>query len=59
MEAAATDEFSANGFASGRVDRIAEAANVNKSSIYSYFGTKEGLFGPVLERVATEHLSAV
>lgn len=51
--AAAVDEFSANGLAGARVDRIAQAAGVNKERIYAYFGSKEGLFGAVLESCLT------
>lgn len=46
---AAAAEFSARGLAGGRVDRIAAEAGVNKERIYSYFGSKEGLFGAVIE----------
>ena len=45
---AATAEFSAYGFAGGRVDRIAANAGVNKERIYQYFGNKGELFGTVL-----------
>lgn len=45
---AATAEFSAFGLAGGRVDRIADAASVNKQRIYSYFGSKVGLFDAVV-----------
>jgi AcrR family transcriptional regulator len=61
--AAATEEFAAYGIAGGRVDRIAKAAKANKSLIYEYFGSKEGLFRAVLERhlkdvYRTVHFSA-
>lgn len=56
--AAATAEFSANGLAGARVDRIATAAGVNKERIYQYFGKKDELFDAVLAaemiRVMTE-----
>ena len=56
--AAATEEFSANGLAGARVDRIAAAAGVNKERIYQYFGKKDELFDAVLAaemiRVMTE-----
>ena len=45
---AATTEFAAVGIAGARVDRIAGAAGVNKSQMYSYFGSKDGLFDAVL-----------
>lgn len=46
---AATDEFAAYGIAGARIDRIAEAAQVNKSQIYSYYGNKDQLFDFVLD----------
>jgi TetR/AcrR family transcriptional regulator len=36
-----------------RVDRIADAAGVNKNLIYHYFGSKEALYLDVLERIYT------
>ncbi|TAM42832.1 MAG: TetR family transcriptional regulator [Burkholderiaceae bacterium] len=47
--AAAREEFSEHGFAGGRVDRIAERADMNKRLIYYYFGNKDDLFLAVLE----------
>lgn len=52
---AATAEFAQHGLAGARVDRIAGSAGVNKERIYQYFGSKEALFGAVLEH----HLAAV
>lgn len=46
---AATAEFAAVGIAGARVDRIAAASGMNKSQIYYYFGSKEGLFDAVLQ----------
>ena len=46
--AAAAEEFAAEGIAGARVDRIAERAQANKASIYSYFGNKDDLFEAVL-----------
>lgn len=48
--AAAMDEFAQYGYAGGRVDRIAERADINKRLIYYYFGNKDDLFLAVLER---------
>jgi AcrR family transcriptional regulator len=45
---AATTEFVAVGLAGARVDRIADAAGVNKSQLYYYFKSKGGLFDAVL-----------
>jgi TetR/AcrR family transcriptional regulator len=46
---AALDEFAARGFSGGRVDRIAENAQVNKRMIYHHYGSKDGLYLAVLE----------
>jgi AcrR family transcriptional regulator len=46
---AATAEFAAHGIAGARVDRIAAAAEANKSLIYAYFGNKDALFDAVFE----------
>jgi AcrR family transcriptional regulator len=48
---AATAEFAARGIAGARVDRIAEAAQANKAQIYHYFGSKDGLFDAVFDRI--------
>lgn len=47
---AAHDEFAEHGIAGARVDRIADAAGVNKERIYGYFGSKEKLFDTVIEQ---------
>lgn len=52
--AAATAEFAEHGLAGARVDRIAEAAGVNKQRIYGHFGSKDGLFDAVLARTMRE-----
>lgn len=41
-------EFASHGLAGGRIDRISRAAGVNRERIYSYFGSKLGLFEAVL-----------
>ena len=46
---AAVEEFAEHGPQGARVDRIAKSAGVNKERIYSYFGSKDGLFTAVLE----------
>ncbi|AYF98309.1 TetR/AcrR family transcriptional regulator [Protaetiibacter intestinalis] len=58
IEAAAA-EFSEHGLAGGRVDRIATAAGVNKERIYSYFGSKEGLFAAALADQLSRTVDAV
>ncbi|GAA1159615.1 TetR family transcriptional regulator [Nesterenkonia sandarakina] len=45
---AATTEFAAHGFAGGRVERIASAAQSNVRMIYAYYGGKSGLFDATL-----------
>ena len=47
--AAARAEFAAFGFAGARVDRIADAAGVNKERIYAHVGDKKRLFAAVVE----------
>jgi AcrR family transcriptional regulator len=57
--AAALEEFIAQGFASARLDTIAERAGVAKGTLYLYFDSKETLFeaavrgviSPVIERL--------
>lgn len=46
---AATAEFAAHGLAGARVDRIANAAGVNKERIYAHIGDKVVLFSAVVE----------
>jgi TetR/AcrR family transcriptional regulator len=50
---AATTEFSANGLAGARTERIAEMAAVNKALLYYYFRNKNDLYAATLEAVAT------
>lgn len=49
---AATREFSANGLAGARTERIAESAGVNKALLYYYFRSKDALYRETLEGVA-------
>src|SRR5687767_15037900 len=49
--AAAQDEFALKGLSGGRVDEIARRARANKRMIYHYFGSKQGLYLTVIERV--------
>jgi len=46
--AAAATEFAARGFAGANVDRIADAARVNKAMLYYHFQSKANLYGDVL-----------
>ena len=50
---AALLEFSAEGLAGARTDRIAAAAGVNKALIYYYFESKENLYNATLEMIAS------
>ena len=54
---AATEEFAARGIAGARVDRIANAARSNKAQIYHYFGSKDGLFDAVFDRIVQATVS--
>lgn len=56
---AAVVEFSEHGLAGGRVDRIANAAQANKRSIYVYYGDKQGLFEAALTHVLSAASEAV
>ena len=47
---AATEEFADKGYDGARVDEITIQSNVNKNSLYHYFGSKEQLFVAVLEQ---------
>lgn len=59
---ASAEEFARHGVGGARIDRIAERAEVNKASIYSYIGNKDELFqaalqtklGQLADRVAIE-----
>jgi AcrR family transcriptional regulator len=46
--AAAAKEFAARGFAGANVDRIADAAGVNKAMIYYHFRSKAALYREIL-----------
>jgi AcrR family transcriptional regulator len=56
---AASAEFAEHGIAGARVDRIAAAADANKSLIYAYFGNKDGLFDAVFEALVASTVEAV
>jgi TetR/AcrR family transcriptional regulator len=45
-------EFSSEGLAGARTDRIAVAAGVNKALLYYYFESKENLYNATLEMIA-------
>jgi AcrR family transcriptional regulator len=46
------EELAEHGIDGASVDRIARAAEVNKTSVYRRFGTREALIAAALERVA-------
>lgn len=46
---AAAAEFAQHGIAGARVDRIAAASGVNKQQMYSWHGSKDGLFDAVFD----------
>ncbi|MDQ8043323.1 MAG: TetR family transcriptional regulator [Solirubrobacteraceae bacterium] len=52
---AATAEFAAVGIAGARVDRIAEAASVNKAQMYRWYASKDDLF----DAVFAQHLDRI
>ncbi|WP_460498251.1 TetR/AcrR family transcriptional regulator [Glycomyces tarimensis] len=56
---AARDEFAEHGLAGARVDRIADAAGVNKERIYGLFGSKDKLFDAVLIDAMREFIEVV
>lgn len=45
---AAREHFHAHGLQRASVDAIAADASVSKMTVYSHFGSKEGLFGAVV-----------
>ena len=51
---AAVQEFSLNGLAGARTDRIAAVAGVNKALLYYHFDSKENLYRAALEMTATK-----
>ena len=51
---AARDIFAAKGFHGARMDEIAAKAKINKERIYSYFGSKEKLFGLITKNAMKE-----
>lgn len=56
---AASQEFSAHGYAGARVGRIARRAKINKRMLYHYFGNKEELFGVLVRNKMAERQARV
>jgi TetR/AcrR family transcriptional regulator len=52
---AAMREFSKYGFAGARVERIVSRADVSPRSLYYHFGSKQGLYDAVRERLSSQH----
>lgn len=48
------EELVVHGIEGASIDRIARAAEVNKTSVYRRFGTREALIAAALERVAAD-----
>ncbi|MFJ6178614.1 TetR/AcrR family transcriptional regulator [Streptomyces bacillaris] len=57
--AAATDEFGRHGHASASMAEIARRVGVTKPMLYTYFGSKDGLYLACLERVAPRLVTAI
>lgn len=55
---AAVAEFSAEGFAGARIERISTAAGTNDRMIYYYFGNKEGLCLAAIEAIYEDQYEA-
>ncbi len=49
--------FARDGYAGTSIDRIAEAANVGKPTIYARYGSKANLLKAVIQHVLDNHLS--
>jgi TetR/AcrR family transcriptional regulator len=56
---AALQEFSEEGYAGARTDRIAKRAGVNIALVFYYFKSKDQLYGAVLEQIFTDWSHAV
>lgn len=48
---AATEEFLSKGFSGTSMDRIAEAANVSKRTVYDHFPSKDDLFQAIVDEI--------
>ncbi|MBK1989140.1 TetR/AcrR family transcriptional regulator [Sphaerospermopsis aphanizomenoides BCCUSP55] len=57
--AGAMQEFLVHGYSAATMDRVTEAAGVSKTTIYSYFQDKEGLFTALIEGLARKKYLAV
>ena len=59
MLEAAGDAFAARGFHGASMDEIAAAAGISKPMLYTYFGSKEGLYAAYVQRSGSALLEAV
>ncbi|MEA5550782.1 TetR/AcrR family transcriptional regulator [Anabaena cylindrica UHCC 0172] len=57
--AGAMQEFLAHGYAATTMDKVTAAAGVSKTTVYSYFQDKEGLFTALIEGLAQQKYLAV
>ncbi|MTJ53132.1 TetR/AcrR family transcriptional regulator [Anabaena sp. UHCC 0253] len=57
--AGAMQEFLANGYAATTMDKVTAAAGVSKTTVYSYFQDKEGLFTALIEKLVQKKYLAV
>ncbi|BCL36907.1 TetR/AcrR family transcriptional regulator [Nostoc sp. MS1] len=55
----AMQEFLAHGYTATTMDRVTAVAGVSKTTVYSYFQDKEGLFVALIERLAQEKYFAI
>ncbi|MBD2624946.1 TetR/AcrR family transcriptional regulator [Trichormus variabilis] len=53
--AGAMQEFLAHGYAATTMDKVTAAAGVSKTTVYSYFQDKEGLFTALIEKLAQKN----
>ncbi len=51
---AARQEFTEQGYAGARIERIARRAGVNKQLVFYYFGSKQGLYDAIVSALAGE-----
>ncbi|GEO26901.1 HTH-type transcriptional repressor [Alicyclobacillus acidoterrestris] len=56
---AALKEFSEYGLAGSRIDRIAERAGCSAGLVYTYFGSKDGLFDAVLNEIVHQTVTNI
>jgi AcrR family transcriptional regulator len=56
---AALDIFTARGFEAASMDEIAAASGITKPMLYSYFGSKEGLYLACIDRAARPMIAAL